>query len=261
LARKRDIRSDLGWSTSDQVVVRGKSLPDEILGHMSLGTFTFFELTGETPTAAQARVFDAIVIALVEHGLTPSALVARMTYAGAPESLQSAVAAGLSGLGTVFAGTMEGASRLLYEALEARREDAPLEDVARDTVASLIEARAIVPGLGHPVHKPVDPRAVRLFEIAEENGMAGDYVRLMQLIGAEAERASGKVLPVNATGAIGAICCELGFPWEMVRGIAVMARAIGLVAHISEEIDRPMALEVWRRAEQEGSAHLRPPDA
>jgi citrate synthase len=126
-------------------------------------------------------------------------------------------------------------------------------------VARLIEARAIVPGLGHPVHKPVDPRAVRLFEIAAENGMAGDYVRLMQLIGEQAERASGKVLPVNATGAIGAICCELGFPWRTVRGIAVMARAIGLVAHLGEEIEQPMALEVWRRAEDESSAHLRPP--
>jgi citrate synthase len=239
--------------------VRGKSLPGEILGRMTLGEFTFFELTGRTPTPQEAVAFDAIVITLVEHGLTPSALAARLTYAGAPESLQSAVAAGIAGLGTVFAGTMEGAARMLYEGLAARAPDEPLEEVARATVAAHLDAGRILPGLGHPVHKPLDPRAVRLFEIAEEQGLAGDHVRLMQLIGAEAERASGKVLPVNATGAIAAICCELGFPWRIVRGFAVMARAIGLVAHIAEEIENPIALEAWRRTEDEASSELRPP--
>jgi citrate synthase len=239
--------------------VRGKSLPDEILGRMTLGEFTFFELTGRTPTAQEAIAFDAIVIALVEHGLTPSALVARLTYLGAPESLQSAVAAGISGLGTVFAGTMEGSARMLTEALAARAPAEPLEQVAAATVASYLDAGRIVPGIGHPIHKPLDPRAVRLFEIVEEQGLAGDHVRLMQLIGAEAERASGKVLPVNATGAIGAICCELGFPWQIVRGFAVMGRAIGLVAHIAEELENPLALEAWRRAEEESSRAERPP--
>jgi citrate synthase len=224
---------------------------------MTLGEFAFFELKGRPPSPQEAVVFDAIVIALVEHGLTPSALAARLTYAGAPESLQAAVAAGISGLGTVFAGTIEGASRMLYEAVEARAPDEPLDEVARRTVAAY--AGRIVPGIGHPVHKPLDPRATRLFQIATEQGLAGDYVRLMQLIGAEAERSSGKVLPVNATGAIGAIACELGFPWRIVRGFAVMARAIGLVAHIAEEIENPLALETWRRTEDEASSNVRPP--
>lgn len=237
--------------------MRGKSLPNEILGRMTLGEFTFFELKGRTPSPQEAVVFDAIVIALVEHGLTPSALAARLTYAGAPESLQGAVAAGISGLGTVFAGTIEGASRMLYEAIEARGPDEPLEEVASRAVAGY--AGRIVPGIGHPIHKPLDPRATRLFEIASEQGIAGDHVRLMQLIGAEAERSTGKVLPVNATGAIGAISCELGFPWRIVRGFAVMARAIGLVAHIAEEIENPLALETWRRAEDEASSDVRPP--
>jgi citrate synthase len=243
------IRTDLGWSTADQVVVRGRSLPDEILGHMSLGTFAFFELTGRDPVADEAALFDAVVITLVEHGLTPSVLAARLTYLGAPESLQGAVAAGLAGLGSVFAGTAEGAARMLYEAIAARGVDVSLEELARDTVAA--RSGQIIPGLGHPVHKPVDPRAVRLFELARLHGRAGEYVQLMQLIGAEAEGATGRVLPVNATGAIGAICCELGFPWRMVRGIAVMARAIGLVAHLGEESEHPIAGELWRRAEEE----------
>ena len=245
----KPITSQLGWSTADRIVVRGRSLPDEILGHMSLGAFAFFELTGRDPDEAEGALFDAVVITLVEHGLTPSALVARLTYLGAPESLQGAVAAGLTGLGTVFAGTAEEAARMLDEALEAREPGRPLEEVARDVIAA--RSGEIIPGLGHPVHRRVDPRAVRLFELAELHGRAGDYVRLMQLIGAEAERTTGKMLPVNATGAIGAICCELGFPWRTVRGIAVMARAIGLVAHVGEEIENPIAFELWRRADEE----------
>jgi citrate synthase len=108
-----------------------------------------------------------------------------------------------------------------------------------------------VPGLGHPVHKPIDPRTPRLFEIAEENGFSGRYIQLMRLIEKEAEAASGRELPINATGALGAICCEMGFPATIVRGFGVMARAIGLVGHILEESENPIAFEIWQRAEQE----------
>ncbi|MCP4559095.1 MAG: citryl-CoA lyase [Bosea sp.] len=255
----KPIRSDIAWSTPDRINIRGLSLPDEILGHFNLGDFAYLNLTGVRPTPQQSAVFNAIVVTLVEHGVTPSALVARMTYAGAPESLQAAVAAGLCGLGTVFVGTMEGATKLLYEVLP---QDTPTPDdlapLARDVVARFRSQKRAIPGIGHPVHKPVDPRTPRLFEIAEENGLAGRYVALMQLVQQEAERASGKVLPLNATGAIGAICCELGFPEQVIRGFGVMARAIGLVAHIMEEARNPMALEVWRRAEEEASRHIRP---
>lgn len=254
----KTIRSDIGWSTPDRITIRGRSLPDEILGHMNLGDFSYFQLTGKAPTPQQSAVFNAIVITLVEHGLTPSALAARLTYAGAPESLQAAVAAGLCGLGTVFVGTMEGATKLLYEALPPDSPDADIDALARDIVAKFRSEKRVIPGIGHPIHKPVDPRAERLFEIAAQNGMSGRYVELMRTVQQEAERASGKVLPLNATGAIGAICCEFGFPWRIIRGFGVMARAIGLVGHLLEESENPIALEIWRRAEEEASAHLRP---
>jgi len=251
------IRSDIGFSTPDRIMVRGKDLPNEILGHMNLGDFAYFQLTGKIATDNQSRVFNAMLITLVEHGITPSALVARLTYAGAPESLQGAVAAGLCGLGTVFVGTTEGAARMLYEALDGAAPDADLGAIAKRTVAAFRERKQIIPGIGHPLHKPIDPRTPRLFQIAADNGMKGRYIALMELIGAEAERASGKVLPINATGAIGAICCEFGFPWKIVRGFGVMARAIGLVGHILEESETPMAHEIWHRMEDEASAHLR----
>lgn len=257
--QNKPIRSDIAWSTADRIEVRGKSLPDEILGHFNLGDLAYLQLTGKQPTAAESNVFNAIIITLVEHGITPSALAARLTYTGAPESLQAAVAAGLCGLGTVFVGSMEGASKMLYAVLPSdAAPDADLDAIARQTVADYRANKQIIPGLGHPLHKPVDPRTPRLFQIAAENGVSGRYVELMQKIQAEAEAVSGKQLPINATGAIGAICCEFGFPGHIVRGFGVMARAIGLVGHILEESENPMGVELWQRVEDEATAHIRP---
>jgi citrate synthase len=234
MARKpKPIKSELAWSTPDRIVVRGKSLPDEILGHINLGDMAFLEIMGRVPNAKESKLFYAMVVTLVEHGITPSAIATRMTYLGAPESPQAAVAAGLLGLGSVFVGSMEGVAKMLSE-------NADIESMKR------------VPGLGHPIHKPVDPRSVRLFEIARETGFYGKYCKRMEEIGKQ------KKLVVNATGAIGALACELGIDWRAVRGIGVMARAIGLVGHILEEAKQPMALELWERAEDEASEHLRP---
>lgn len=256
--KTKPIRSDIAWSTPDRIEVHGKSLPDELLGNINLGDMAFLQILGRMPTPQESNMFNAISVTLVEHGITPSALAARLTYAGAPESLQAAVAAGLCGLGTVFVGSTEGTARMLYEVLPQGTKGADLERIARDTVAGFRARGQIVPGLGHPLHKPVDPRAPRLFQIAKDNGFFGDYIRLEQLICAEAERASGKMLPVNATGAIGAICCELGLPWKIVRGIGVFARAIGLVGHILEESNNPIAVEIWQRVEDEATLHIRP---
>jgi len=249
---KKSLRSRLGHSTPDKITVRGRCLPSEILGHLNLGDMAFLELTGRTPTPQESITFNAIVVTLVEHGVTPSALAARLTYAGAPEALQAAVAAGLCGLGTVFVGSTEGAAKMLYEAIPPGTQPTrPLADMARDIVADFRARKQIVPGLGHPLHKPVDPRAPRLFQIAAENGLSSHYVALMQAVQEEAERVSGKSLPINATGAIGAIAAEFGFPWRIIRGFGVMARAIGLVGHILEEIDDPMGVEIWQRVEKE----------
>jgi len=251
--RKR-LRSDLAWSSAHRVVVRGHDLAD-LIGKVSLGDFAFLELKGRLPTPPESVVFNAIAITLVEHGLTPSAIASRMTLLGAPESMQGAVAAGLLGLGSRFGGPVEDAARMLQEALAEDPRD--LAEAARRVVALHQEAKRPVPGLGHPVHRAVDPRVPRLFEVASENGLAGRHVDLMVAVGAEAARAYGRPLPVNATGAIGALAGELGLPWQVCRGLAVMARAIGLVAHVQEELSEPLAAEIWARVEAEASEHLR----
>jgi len=254
----KKIRSEMGWSTADRIGVRGKDLVGDLIGKVSLGDVAWLELTGELPTPAESVLFNALMVTMVEHGMTPSAIAARLTYLGAPESMNAAVAAGLCGLGNVFAGTIEGSARMLQEALAGAGASPDLRRVAADVVASFRATKALVPGIGHPVHKPIDPRTPRLFALAREHGRFGDYCRLMELVAEEAERASGKVLPVNATGAIGAIASELGFEWRICRGIAVMGRAIGLVGHIVEEIRNPVAKEIWDRTDDEASEDVRP---
>jgi citrate synthase len=255
----KPIHSNLGWSAPDRISVRGLDLPSEIMGHLNLGDMAFLELTGRKPTPQESKLFNAITVTLVEHGVTPSAIAARMTIVGAPEALQAAVAAGLCGLGSVFVGSMEHAAVLLEEALPYGKDhkDADLDQIARGIVDRLRAEKRIVPGIGHPIHKPVDPRAERLFEIAAETGFDGRYVDLMKRVQKLAEKTSGRSLPMNATGAIGALSCELGFPPRVVRGIGVLARAIGLVGHILEEWQEPMALEIWHRVDEEASEEAR----
>ena len=172
-----------------------------------------------------------MAVTLVEHGMTPSAIAARMTYVGAPESPQAAVAAGLLGLGSVFVGSMEGVAKMLSE-------NADIESMKR------------IPGLGHPIHKPVDPRTVRLFEIARETGF---YGKVLQADGRDrqAEEAGRQRHRRDRRPRLRA-----RHRLARVRGIGVMARAIGLVGHILEEAREPMALELWERTEEEASAHL-----
>jgi len=252
VAKTVEFRTDIAWSKPDRITIKGYDLCRDILGTMSLGDMAFLELTDRLPNKRESAVFNAIAVTLVEHGLTPSAIVARMTYAGAPEAMQAAIAAGLSGLGSVFVGSMETAARMLQEA----PEDADPKTAAAAIVADFRKRKRPVPGLGHHFHKPVDPRAPRLFEIAGANGYSGRHVALMLAVAAEAEKQYAKPLQVNATGAIGAIASELGIPWNIVRGIGVMARAIGLVGHIREEIARPIAREIKRRSEISALSHI-----
>ena len=258
MRRENPIRSEMGWSTRDRIGVRGFDLVTELIGKVSLGDIAWLEIMGSLPSPEQSILFNAMMVTMVEHGMTPNAIAARMTYLGAPESLNAAVAAGLCGLGTVFAGTAEGAARLLQEALAGAGEDPDLDAIAAHLVVDFRSKKVQIPGLGHPLHKPIDPRTPRLFDLARENGYFGNHCRLMDAIASRAERATGKSLPVNATGAIGAIASELGIDWRLCRGIAVMGRAIGLVGHIAEEIRNPVAREIWDRVDDEASIDVRP---
>jgi citrate synthase len=243
-------RSRIATSNERRIEVRGLDLTHDLIGKVDLGAMAFLELRGRLPDERESRMFNALLVTLVEHGLTPSALVTRLTYFGAPDSIQGAVAAGLLGLGSTFVGTIEGSARLLQDALGPFPGlDADLNALASAIVVDHQQRRAAIPGLGHPLHKDGDPRTAALFGLAAELGFAGRYVGLEERIGAQASARFGRALPVNATGAIGAIVSEMEFPWSITRGFGVMSRAIGLVAHILEEREAPIAGELWRDAE------------
>ena len=188
---ERRLESHLGASSVDRVWVRGMDLCRDLLGTVNLGDMAFLELRGRLPTPGESRVTNAILVALVEHGITPSALATRLTYLGAPEAVQAAVAAGLLGLGSVFVGSIEGAARLLSETLAAAPADAGLKALAAAKVAEFRARKAPIPGLGHRTHVRGDPRTARLFAIAAEEGLRGRYVALMEAIGGAASQAFG----------------------------------------------------------------------
>lgn len=253
----KPMESRIGWSDETSIYIYGKSLSDELMGHIDLGAMAYLELTGRLPTEAESVMVNAMLVALVEHGITPSAIVSRMTHYGAPESIQGAVAAGLLGLGDVFVGTIEGSARMVQEALPAGSETVRLEAIAQRIVADHRATRKILPGFGHPIHRPADPRSTRLLDLARSLGLDGNYVRLLLAISDEADRQFGKHLVLNVTGVIGALASELGISWRFARGLGIMARAVGLIGHIREEMERPVAPEIWIRVGDEATQKLR----
>ena len=253
--------TSLGTSDADHITLLGQDLADDLMGKVGFGELVLWMVTQGRPAPSEVRVFESVLVALADHGFTPTAIAARLTYLSAPDSLQGAIAAGLLGGGSSFLGVTEDCGQYLAAVLAAAGEipadDAGFDALALEAVKQARAAKKFVPGIGHPVHKPIDPRTPRLFGIAAETGFAGRYVDLIQRISAEAERTFGKSLPVNATGAMGAIASELGLDWRLCRGIAVMGRAVGLVGHLAEEIRNPIARPIWEWVEDTASAHAR----
>jgi citrate synthase len=236
----------IGSSTADAITIRDRDLATELMGKLSFTELTFLLVGGRVPTAGETRLLDAVLVSLADHGLTPTVLAARLTYTGAPESLQGAVAAGLLGAGSVFLGVVEDTAVFLAEIADAGGSDA----AAAEAVRARLTAGRRVPGLGHPIHKLEDPRAPRIYAIAEETGLLGIHLRLLRAVAAAHESATGRALPINGAGVAGAALADLGFPPSIVRGFALIARTAGLVAHLAEERERPLGMALYREVDR-----------
>jgi citrate synthase len=248
-------RTWIGSSTPDSITVAGRDLPGEVMGALTLTELTYLLVTRRDPTEGQRRVLDAVLVSLADHGLTPSALAARLTYTGAPEAIQGAVAAGLLGAGSVFLGPTGDTAEFLVAALAGQTDpdDAALRRIALAAVDARLTAGLRVPGLGHPVHKVEDPRTRRLYEIAEREGVLGPHLRLLTVVATIHQERTGKRLPVNGAGAGGAALVDIGLPPESVRGVVLIARTAGLVAHLVEEASQPVGMPLYLEVERRAS--------
>lgn len=230
--------SAISSSNEDTIVVRGRDLCRELIGHVSFTDHVWLLVTGELPTAAQRTILDATLVAIAEHGLVPSVQTARMTYAAAPEALQGAVAAGILGCGSVILGAAHEAGHLLHDVVTRAESDTSVNDAAHDGVRAFREARRSIPGFGHPLHKGFDPRARRLFEIATEVGTHGRHSDAALAIQDVLPRLTGKPLAMNVSGAIAAVLLDAGYPLLALKGVPILARTASLIAHLLEEQSR-----------------------
>lgn len=241
-----------GIGTSDATSIRllGHDLAGELIGKVGFGELALWLATQQRPTPQQVRVFEAVLVSLADHGFTPIAIAARLTLYSAPDALQGAMAAGLLGGGSRFLGVTEDTGRFLAGVLAKVSEPLPATDAEWDELArrAVTEQRAagrFVPGLGHPVHKTLDPRIAVIIEVAEREGLRGPHLRLFEAIGRVHSEILGRKLPLNGAGVAGAALADIGLPPELLRGVALLARAAGLLGHIGEELRNPIAPDIY----------------
>jgi citrate synthase len=242
--------TSLGTSTADEIRLLGQDLTADLMGKVTFGELAYWLVALRRPTPSQTRVLEAVLVALADHGFTPTAIAARLTYLSAPDSLQGALAAGLLGGGSRFLGVTEDCATYLHQILDGSDGELPVDDADWDALAlaAVTATRRqgrFVPGLGHPVHKVQDPRTPVLIGIAEEEGLRGPHLRLFEAIGRVHEQVLGRRLPLNGAGVCGAALADLGLPIEMLRGFALLARAAGLLGQIAEEQRRPIGMEAY----------------
>jgi citrate synthase len=236
----------LGASSRDKITLLGTDLAKDVMGEVGFGELSFWLATQRRPSKGETRVFEAVLAALADHGFTPTAIVTRLTYLSAPDSVQGALAAGLLGGGSRFLGVTEDCGRFLHEQLQDTQ--LPVDDAGWDALALGVlkgQQGRRIPGLGHHVHKDGDPRTARLFEIARQEDLFGPHLSLFEAIGRVHPQVLGKTLPLNGAGVCGAALADLGLPLELLRGFALLARTAGLIGQLAEELRNPVANEIF----------------
>jgi len=226
------------------IFVRGEDLCDDLIGSVSFTDYMFFLIMGKKPTEQQRAIVDASLVAIADHGLSPGAVVSRMTYMGAPESLQGAVAAGLLGVGDVLVGTSEAVAPLLQQIVSADDPNAEARKVAEDFAGKKMP----IPGFGQPHHKPDDPRPAAIFRTAEQVGLEGRHIEALKMLSVEVDAAAGRHITINGPGAIGAAFLDIGIPISIMRGFMIVARSAGLVAQLHEEQSTRAGKNLWNAA-------------
>lgn len=244
-------RTAICTSNEHTIVVRGKNLCRDLVGKISFADYFFLLLTGREPDAACSAVLNATLVAIAEHGLVPSVQASRMTYAAAPDALQGAVAAGILGCGSVILGASEFAGRLFAEVEQRIESGSAIDEAATALLREYRAAGRAIPGYGHPLHKARDPRVDRLIAVASEAGANLRYVEIAQALERAVPAVVGKDLRMNVSAAIPAVLMGVGFPVSSLKGVPILARTAGLIAHLAEEADKPSGFALSYQATRE----------
>jgi len=242
--------SHISQAYPDRVEVRGRDLCGDLMGRLSFTEYFHLLLTGREPTDDQRFFLDLLLVSIAEHGMMPTNVAARMTLAADPGSLQGAVAAGILGAGPIVLGTSEECARLLEEAQEEVAAGGAPAEVAVAVARTIHASGGKVPGFGHPVHRPIDPRAERILELADARGVSGPHVLLARSLRDGVAEVWGKPLTMNVAMPIAAVMLDLGFPSAAVKTVPILARTAGLLAHLIEEREHPLGFLMAARAEE-----------
>ena len=226
----------------DRVEVRGQDLAADLMGRLTFTEYFHLLLTGREPNADERFFLDLVLVAIAEHGLMPSNIAARMTLAADPGSLQGAVAAGILGAGPVILGAVDECARLLAAAVAEGKD-------AAEIAGEIHAAGGKVPGFGHPLHRPLDPRAERILQLADERSVSGPHVALTRSLQDAVADAWGKPLTLNVSLPIAAVLLDLGYPPAVVKAVPILARTASLLAHLAEEREQPIGFLLAAKAE------------
>ncbi|MGX9933995.1 citryl-CoA lyase [Advenella kashmirensis] len=221
---------------------RDKDLVNDLIGEATFTEVMFLQIMGRKARPVDIKIVDAVLVTLMEHGLTPSAIASRLIYMSAPENLQGAVASGLLAVGSQFVGTMENCSILLDEIIASSDQQEATLAIAR----RYKDQKKHLPGFGHHLHKPDDPRSLKLLDLADsEPALERQYIDALKLLSSAVDQVYARHITINATGAVAALLGAIGVPSRLMRGFAVISRAAGLVAHIAEEQNIPSGRFIW----------------
>ena len=247
----------LADASGDRITIHGLDLAEELIGGSSFASMLHLLTIGELPERSVESMIDAMLVTVAEHGLTPSAIAARLTYRGAPDSLQGAVAAGLLGAGPALLGTAEQAAGMLARLVSDSTPETR-EQVVSQSVAAWLREGAVIPGFGHPIHRDGDARVAALRRVQIDQELPEEHFLTAVLVENALSEAKGRTVPMNAAGAIGAIVSDMRLPPRFARGLSIVARSAGLLAHVMEEASHPIADRIWKDTRSRSSYAGRP---
>jgi len=228
------------WTTTitdikpNKILLRGYPL-DELMGKISYAQVVYLILKGELPSENVGKIIDAMLLSSIDHGVTPPSALATMTVTSTGAPINAAISAGILAISEFHGGAIEECMRMLISCAELeKKENLSILQSAEKIVQKAIESKKPISGLGHRIHTD-DPRTKKLFEMATECKINGEYIEIIKTIESAFEKSKGKKLPINVDGAIAAILCELGFDPILANAFFIIARVPGLVAHFYEE--------------------------